>query len=215
MMGHACSYSLSLWRYTDFSKTEGQAGADWREAETIRRAQRGDAEAFERIYQLHSRKIYALCLRIVRNPMDAEDLTQEAFLRVFRKLQTFRGDSAFPTWLYRLAVNVVLMQVRKKNVPQVSLEKPMEQNAEGERPSREIGGADSHLTGCVDRVNLERAIERLPESHKMVFVLHDVQGYKHREIAKIMECSVGTSKGQLHRARTQLREYIRGRCASV
>lgn len=85
------------------------------EADAIRQAQRGDAAAFERLYRLHSRRVYSLCLRMVSNPAEAEDLTQEAFLQLFRKIQTFRGESAFSTWLHRLAVNVVLMRLRKKS----------------------------------------------------------------------------------------------------
>ena len=158
---------------------------------------------------MHSRRIYALCLHLVRNQAEAEDLTQEAFLLVFRKIQTFRGESAFPTWLYRLALNVVLMRLRKRSLPGVSLEETAKPNPEGGKPGKEIGGSDSHLTGLLDRLNLERAVEQLSPAHKIVFVLHDIQGYNHREIARIMDCSVGTSKGQLHRARRRLRDLLR------
>jgi RNA polymerase sigma-70 factor (ECF subfamily) len=177
-------------------------------AEIIRRAQRGDAAAFERIYQLYGRRIYALCLRIARNPTEAEDLTQEAFLRAFRKIQTFRGESAFSTWLYRLALNVVLMKLRKKQVPEASLEEMRKRNAESTGQSKEVGGPDLHLAGLMDRLNLERAVEQLPSAFKTVFVLHDIQGYKHHEIAEMMDLSIGTSKGRLHRARTRLRELL-------
>ena len=177
-------------------------------AEIIRRAQRGDAAAFERIYQLHGRRIYALCLRIARNPTEAEDLTQEAFLRAFRKIQTFRGESAFSTWLYRLALNVVLMKLRKKQLPEASLEEMRKRNAESTGQSKEVGGLDLHLAGLMDRFNLERAVEQLPSAFKTVFVLHDIQGYKHHEIAEMMDLSIGTSKGRLHRARTRLRELL-------
>lgn len=209
MMPHDCSHMSTPGGPTDVSECEEPRRVELPEAETIRQAQDGDAAAFERIYRLHSQRIYALCLRIVRNPTEAEDLTQEAFLLVFRKIQTFRGESAFPTWLYRLALNVVLMQLRKKNLPEASLEETAKPNEEGGKPGKEICGSDSLLTGLIDRLNLERAVERLPAAHQIVFVLHDVQGYKHREIAKIMDCSVGTSKGQLHRARTRLRDLLR------
>jgi RNA polymerase sigma-70 factor (ECF subfamily) len=178
------------------------------EPEAIRLAQQGDAAAFERIYWLHSRRVYALCLRMVGNTTDAEDLTQEAFLQLFRKIQTFRGESAFSTWLHRLAVNVVLMRLRKKTLPETSLEETTEPDEEGGGPRREVGGPDLLLTGSIDRVNLDRAINQLPPGYKAVFVLHDIQGYEHNEIAEIMSCSIGNSKSQLHKARMRLRELL-------
>ena len=178
------------------------------EAEAIRSAQKGDAAAFEFLYQLHSRRVYALCLRMVSNPPDAEDLAQEAFLQLFRKIGTFRGESAFSTWLHRMTVNVVLMRLRKKSLPAISLEETTEPDEETGGPRKDVGAADLRLSGAVDRVNLERSIERLPPGYKTVFVLHDVQGYEHNEIAEMMGCSVGNSKSQLHKARTRLRELL-------
>lgn len=180
----------------------------WTEAEAIRRAQAGESEAFEFLYQLHSRRVYALCLRMVGNPADAEDLAQEAFLQLFRKIGTFRGESAFSTWLHRMTVNVVLMRLRKKSLPTDSLEETLEPDAESSGPKRDVGAPDLRLSGAVDRVNLERSIEKLPPGYRTVFVLHDVQGYEHNEIADIMRCSVGNSKSQLHKARTRLRELL-------
>lgn len=180
----------------------------WTEAEAIRRAQGGDAAAFEFLYQLHSRRVYALCLRMVGNPADAEDLMQEAFLQLFRKIATFRGESAFSTWLHRMTVNVVLMRLRKKSLPTDSLEETLEPEAENSGPKRDVGAPDLRLSGAIDRVNLERSIEQLPPGYRTVFVLHDVQGYEHNEIADIMGCSVGNSKSQLHKARTRLRELL-------
>jgi RNA polymerase sigma-70 factor (ECF subfamily) len=145
---------------------------------------------------------------MVGNLAEAEDLTQEAFLKVFRKIQTFRGESAFSTWLHRLAVNVVLMHLRKKKLPAGPLEEMTRRDEENTGPSKEVGGPDLSLTGLFDRVNLERAVEQLPSTHKIVFVLHDIQGYKHHEIAEMMDSSVGTSKGRLHRAHTRLRELL-------
>jgi RNA polymerase sigma-70 factor (ECF subfamily) len=178
------------------------------EAEAIRLAQQGDAVAFERLYQLHSRRVYALCLRMVGNTAEAEDLAQEAFLQLFRKIHTFRGESAFSTWLHRLAVNVVLMKLRKKTVAEASLEETTEPDEETGGPRRDIGGPDVLLSGSIDRVNLQRAIDQLPPGYKTVFVLHDVQGYEHNEIAEIMGCSIGNSKSQLHKARMRLRELL-------
>ena len=180
----------------------------WTEAEAIRRAQAGDSTAFEFLYQLHSRRVYALCLRMVGNPADAEDLMQEAFLQLFRKIGTFRGESAFSTWLHRMTVNVVLMRLRKKSLPTDSLEETLEPDAESSGPKRDVGAPDLRLSGAVDRVNLERSIEKLPPGYRTVFVLHDVQGYEHNEMAGIMGCSVGNSKSQLHKARTRLRELL-------
>lgn len=207
-MGYECSCALTPWEHLVVPKCEESRRTASLEEETIRRAQQGDATAFERIYKLHSRRIYALCLRIVRNPAEAEDLTQEAFLRVFRKIQTFRGESAFPTWLHRLALNVVLMQLRKKNLPAVSVGEGARSNEESDKPNKHMGRPHSPQAGLIDRLSLQRAVEQLSTVHKIVFVLHDIQGYKHSEIARMMYCSVGTSKGQLHRARTRLRNLL-------
>jgi len=178
------------------------------EAEAIRRAQQGDAAAFERIYQLHNRRVYSLCLRMVGNTAEAEDLTQEAFLQLFRKISTFRGESAFSTWLHRLAVNVVLMRLRKKTGSESSLEEVTEPDEESGGPRKDFGAPDLKLSGSIDRVNLRRAVEQLPAGYKAIFVLHDVQGYEHNEIADILGCSIGNSKSQLHKARMRLRELL-------
>jgi len=178
------------------------------EADAIRLAQAGDAAAFEFLYQLHSRRVYALCLRMVNNPADAEDLTQEAFLQLFRKISSFRGESAFSTWLHRMTVNVVLMRLRKKSLPVASLDETTEPDEDTGGPRKDIGAPDLRLSGAVDRVNLERCVEKLPPGYRTVFMLHDVQGYEHNEIADIMGCSVGNSKSQLHKARTRLRELL-------
>ncbi len=178
------------------------------EAEAIERAKRGDAECFEVLYTLHKRRVYSLCLRMTGNTAEAEDLTQEAFLQLYRKIATFRGESAFSTWLHRLAVNVVLMHLRKKGLPAVSLEETLEPQQE-DGPRKEFGTRDPVLAGSIDRVNLERAIESLPPGYRVVFVLHDVEGYEHNEIAEMMGCSIGNSKSQLHKARMKLRELLR------
>lgn len=178
------------------------------EAEAIRLAQQGDAGAFEHIYRLHSRRVYAVCLRMVGNTAEAEDLTQDAFMQLYRKIGTFRGESAFSTWLHRLAVNVVLMKLRKKTLVATSLEESSDPEDESSGPRREIGAPDLLLTGSIDRVHLERAIEQLPPGYRQVFVLHDVQGFEHNEIAGLMGCSIGNSKSQLHKARMRLRELL-------
>ncbi len=141
------------------------------------------------------------------NTAEAEDLSQEAFMQLFRKVSTFRGESAFSTWLHRLAVNVVLMHLRKKGLQQVSLD---EMDTSQEEPvKRDYGEKDRRLLGTVDRLSLESAIRELPPGYRAVFVLHDIEGYEHNEIAQIMDCSVGNSKSQLHKARMKLREWLR------
>jgi RNA polymerase sigma-70 factor, ECF subfamily len=186
----------------------GKVQAPSLDADDLQLAQRGDAVAFERIYRLHSRRVYSLCLRMTGNRTEAEDLTQEAFLQLFRKIHTFRGDSRFSTWLHRLTVNIVLMRFRKKNIPNTSLEEMSERDEESGRRVREIGGPDLRLSGLIDRTKLQRAIDQLPPGYKEMFVLHDIQGYDHTEIAEILGCSVGNSKSQLHKARMRLRKLL-------
>lgn len=179
------------------------------EAAAIALAQQGDSAAFERLYQLHSRRVYSLCLRMVANPVEAEDLTQDAFLQVFRKIGTFRGESGFSTWLHRLTVNIVLMRFRKAKRAEISLDEARETSDENIRPPIDPGEEDLRLHGLIDRVNLSRAVEQLPVGYKQMFILHDVQGYEHHEIALILGCSVGNSKSQLHKARSRLRQLLR------
>jgi RNA polymerase sigma-70 factor (ECF subfamily) len=177
------------------------------EAEAIERAKQGDEAAFEALYNLHKRRVYSLCLRMVSNPAQAEDLAQEAFLQLFRKIGTFRGESAFSTWLHRMTVNVVLMNLRRKGLPLVSLEETLETDEEA--PRKELGAPDLKLSGSIDRLQLQRAIDKLPPGYKKVFVLHDVEGFEHNEIAEMVGCSIGNSKSQLHKARLKLREYLK------
>ena len=184
--------------------------AELSEAEAIRLAQHGDERGFERIYRLHSQRVYALCLRMVRgNAAEAEDLTQESFLQVFRKIGTFRGESAFSTWLHRLSFNIVLMRLRRRSFPVLSLDEMVGPGENSTPQPRDIGGQDLRLSGTVDRMDLERALEQLPPGYRAVFILHDVQGYQHREIAAIRGCSLGNSKSQLHKARARLRRLLR------
>ena len=178
------------------------------EAEILARAQAGDHQAFAHLYSLHKRRIYSLCLRMVGNVAEAEDLTQEAFLQLHRKIGTFRGDSAFSTWLHRLSINVVLMHLRKKGLPQMSLDEAMEPSCD-EGPGRSFGAPDLSLTGSIDRLVLERAVAALPAGYRLIFVLHDVEGFEHNEIAAMLDCSVGNSKSQLHKARLKLRDALR------
>ncbi len=178
------------------------------DADVLARAQAGDHQAFAQLYSLNKRRIYSLCLRMVSNVAEAEDLTQEAFLQLHRKIATFRGDSAFSTWLHRLAINVVLMHLRKKGLPLMSLDEAMEPSYD-DGPGRSFGAPDLSLAGSIDRLALERAVGDLPAGYRLVFVLHDIEGYEHNEIASMLDCSIGNSKSQLHKARLKLRDALR------
>jgi RNA polymerase sigma-70 factor (ECF subfamily) len=178
------------------------------ENEAVRLAQEGDARGFERLYRLHSGRVYGLCLKMVKDPVEAEDLTQDAFLQTFRRIQTFRGDSLFSTWLHRLTVNIVLMSFRRKKHPQISLDETFESNEEARKSNVEFSVRDLNLSGVIDRINLESAISQLPIGYKKMFVLHDIQGYEHHEISRILGCTAGNSKSQLHKARARLRQLL-------
>jgi len=175
-------------------------------SDPLRRAQQGDADAFASLFHAHKARIYSVCLRMTNNTAEAEDLTQDAFMQVFRKLSTFRGDSALSTWLYRIAVNTVLMRFRKKALRQISIDEPCRQ--ENKPVRREYGSTDDRLVGSVDRIALARAIQELPDGYRTIFLLHEVEGYEHQEIAEMLNCSVGNSKSQLHKARLRIRELL-------
>lgn len=172
--------------------------------ELAQQAAKGDSTAFEEIYRRHNSRVYSLCLRMTQNVAEAEDLAQEAFIQLFRKIGSFRGDSAFTTWLHRLTVNQVLMHFRKRSV---KLERTTE---EGETPVQVVKGTENpRAMPVVDRIALDRAIGQLPRGYRTVFVLHDVEGHEHEEIARMLGCAVGTSKSQLHKARMKLRGLLR------
>jgi RNA polymerase sigma-70 factor (ECF subfamily) len=178
------------------------------EGEALKLARQGDSAAFERLYRLHSHRVYSLCLRMVRNPSLAEDLTQETFLAVFRGLRDFHGHSTFSTWLYRVARNTVLMCFRKRRLNEVSLDEVAEARKEDGRSPVEPGTPDQRVEGLPDRLLLQAAVGRLSEGFRSALVLHDVHGYEHREIASILGWATGTSKSQLHKARLRVRESI-------
>ena len=177
-----------------------------RESDTIlvQRALEGDGDAFATLFQLHKGRVYAVCLRMTNNTADADDLTQEAFIQAFRKLSTFRGESALSTWLHRVAVNTALMHFRRHSLPHTSLDQP----ADTECGKREIGQPDHRLNDSLDRIALSRALEALPAGYRTIFELHEIGGYGHREIAKLLRCSVGNSKSQLHKAKQRIRECL-------
>lgn len=164
----------------------------------------GDMRAFEQLYERHNRRVYSLCLRLTQNVAEAEDLAQEAFIQLFRKIGSFRGESAFTTWLHRLTVNQVLMHFRKRSV---KLERTTK---EGETPMQIVRGTENpNRMPVIDRISLDSALKQLPPGYRSVFMLHDVEGHEHDEIAKILGVAVGTSKSQLHKARMKLRRLLK------
>jgi RNA polymerase sigma-70 factor, ECF subfamily len=177
------------------------------ERSLVQRAQRGDEEAFATLFQLHKKRVYSVCLQMTKDGADAEDLTQEAFMQVFRSINSFRGDSAFSTWLYRVAVNTVLMKLRRRKSPPVlSLDEPV--SSDSPSLKREVGKKDMSLCGAIDRIALRRAIEELPGGCRQIFDLHEVEGYQHHEIAELLQCSIGNSKSQLHKAKRKMRDLL-------
>jgi RNA polymerase sigma-70 factor, ECF subfamily len=176
------------------------------ERSLVQRAQRGDEQAFATLFQLHKKRVYSVCLMMTKDTAEAEDLTQETFLQVFRSVGSFRCDSAFSTWLHRVAVNTVLMKLRRRKSPAVSLDEPVSPESPSLR--REIGTADPRLSGTIDRIALHRAMQELPEGCRKIFGLHEVEGYQHHEIAEMLDCSVGNSKSQLHKAKMKMRDLL-------
>jgi RNA polymerase sigma-70 factor (ECF subfamily) len=179
------------------------------EAEAIKQAQEGDAAAFEFLYKAHCRRVYSLCLRMIKNPAEAEDLTQQAFLQLFRKIGTFRGESGFSTWLHRVTINVVLMHLRRKKPTEILAEDFEGHSSNGEGP-REHVSSDTSMLSAIERLNLMRAIRKLPAGYKKLFLMYDVIGYEHSEIAALVGCSTGCSKSQVHKARKRLRRLLLG-----
>jgi len=169
----------------------------------IERCRKGDLAAFEEIYRAHSPRLYSLALRMMGNPADAEDMLQEIFLSAHRKLEGFRGDAALGTWLYRLATNQCLDYLRSRAAKTSQVTGTLDD---------EIGLADAGSRGIADRtvasIDLERALALLPEGARAAFVLHDVQGLEHREVAEVLGVAEGTSKSQVHKARLKLRALL-------
>jgi RNA polymerase sigma-70 factor, ECF subfamily len=176
-------------------------------ASAVARAQTGDHQAFAELYSLHKNRVYKQCLRMVRNIPLAEDLTQECFLQLYRKIATFQGNSAFTTWLHRLTFNVVLMHLRKKGLGVISLECAMTELSAGHF-ARSFGAIDLNLAGSLDRLAMERALSTLPRGYRTIYLLHEVEGFEHHEIASRLNCSIGNSKSQLHKARRCLRSAL-------
>ncbi|PYS87844.1 MAG: RNA polymerase subunit sigma-24 [Acidobacteria bacterium] len=196
--------TFPLWQSAGRVSNETQTTAPASDHALAQLAAGGDKSAFEELYERHQRRVYSLCLRMTGNVAEAEDLAQEAFIQLYRKIGSFRGESAFTTWLHRLTVNQVLMHFRKKGVR-------MEQTTDdGDVPVQVVKGTENpNQMPVIDRIALERAIDKLPPGYRAVFVLHDVEGHEHEEIARLLGCSVGTSKSQLHKARMKLRTLLK------
>jgi RNA polymerase sigma-70 factor (ECF subfamily) len=192
---------------TNVIPSEKENSRDDSELSLVQRAQQGDEQAFATLFQLHKKRVYSVCLLMTKDVAEAEDLTQEAFLQVFRSVSTFRGDAAFSTWLYRVAVNTVLMKLRRRKAPPLlSFDEPV--SAESPSLRRDFGKSDPRLSGAIDRIALRRAIQELPEGCRKIFALHEVEGYQHHEIAQLLHCSIGNSKSQLHKAKLKMRDLL-------
>jgi RNA polymerase sigma-70 factor, ECF subfamily len=192
---------------TNVIPVEKTTKRDGTERTLVQRAQEGDEEAFAALFQSHKRRVFSVCLLMAKDVAEAEDITQEAFLQVFCKLRTFRGESAFSTWLHRVAVNTALMKLRRrKSPPMLSLDEPVSPDSPSLR--RDYGKSDPNLSGAIDRISLHRAIRELPAGCRKIFGLHAVHGYQHHEIAQLLNCSVGNSKSQLHKAKLKMRELL-------
>ena len=176
----------------------------------VARAQAGDHQAFTELHSLYKCRVYKICLRMVHNVALAQDLSQDSFLQLHRKIGTFQGNSAFSTWLHRLTVNVVLMHLRRKGLPLVPLEY-VAPDAHEEHYGERFGTIDRYLAGAIDRAAIDRAANILPAGYRTIFYLHDVKGFEHHEIASRLRCSIGNSKSQLHKARRNLRDALMAR----
>jgi RNA polymerase sigma-70 factor (ECF subfamily) len=167
-----------------------------------------ERQDFGHIYRLYSRRVFSLCLRMTGNVDDAEDLTQQAFFQVYQKLDTFRGESSFYAWLHRLAVNEVLMRLRKRRLlKEDSLEELMDPDSRSSAwPATEARLSGASSLRAIERVDTERALNQLPPGFRTILILHDIEGYEHLEISALLGCSINTSKSQLHRARRRMRK---------
>jgi len=175
------------------------------EAEAIRLALQGNHTAFERLYRLHRRRVFALCVRMLENSAEAEDLTQETFLTVFRRIHAFRGETSFSTWLHLVTVTVVLLHIHNKIVAETSRKETTDRTEKTQAGGVELCDADLYLNSTNDRLGLQRAVDQVPPGFKPRFVLYGEEGYAHKEIADRRGRSTGTSKSQPRKSR-RLRE---------
>ena len=183
-----------------FPSKGSNEGAD---LDLVARCQAGEAAAFETLYRQHAARIYTLACRMGGSPEDGEDLLQEIFLQAHRKLGSFKGDSSIGTWLYRLALNHCLDYVRSRQAKMSRITDTLDAESSAEPTAR-------RETPIV-KLDLERAIERLPEGCREAFVLHDVEGFGHKEVGELLGIAEGTSKSQVFKARMKLRGFLRGK----
>lgn len=204
-MGHMLSgEALSVWPDSSKQAKRAKQQADCSDHELTQKVAQGDMKALEEVYLRYHRRIYSLCLRMTQNVTEAEDLTQEIFILLMRKIGSFRGESTFSTWLYRLTTNQVLMHFRKVRARR---EQPTE---DGLLPVQKLNKLEfNDQFHLLDHMALNRAIGQLAPGYRLVFILYDVMGHEHEEISRILGCSVGTSKSQLHKARMKLRKLLR------
>lgn len=202
-MGGAASLQLLQGEAFVPAPEDGSAAARAADVALARRVAGGDEAAFEEVYRIHHRRVYGLCLRMTQNVAEAEDITQEVFILLHRKAGSFRGESQFNTWLYRLTVNQVLMRFRKSKARREDALDGVEA-----RPGETFGAGRPNASQLADRIALDSALAQLPPGYRAAFILHDVEGYEHEEVAQILGCAVGTSKSQLHKARVKLRKIL-------
>src|SRR6185369_7896441 len=174
----------------------------------IQLAMQGDSESFECLYRKYSRRVFAICKRMINDESIAEDLVQETFLCAFRRLNTFRGDSLFSTWLHRIAVNAALMHIRRTKIDPCAKSVEIQPADEDDFQRDFFTVRDHRLMNTADRIRLERAVGKLPPGYRIMFILHDIEGYEHSEIASLIGCSAGNTKSQLHKARKRLRQIL-------
>jgi RNA polymerase sigma-70 factor (ECF subfamily) len=186
--------------------TSNKTEASRSDRDLAARCRRGEMAAFEEAYRRHSGRLYSLACRMTGSAADAEDLLQDVFLQAFQKMDSYRGEAALGTWLYRLAVNACLDHLRSRLARQQKATDFID-DVEGFEP---VAHPSWRPDRALDRLDLESAISRLPPSYRAAFVLHDIEGHQHREIAEMLGIADGTSKSLLHKARLRLRTFLRG-----
>ncbi|MDT5158654.1 MAG: polymerase sigma-70 factor, subfamily [Acidobacteriota bacterium] len=201
MTGESTLHARTLTGAASAIKNERVHSSDFCLAQ---KASKGDMEAFEEIYRRHQRLVYGLCLRMTQNVAEAEDIVQEVFITLFHKVGGFRGESAFTTWLHRLTINQVLMHFRKRKS-----RKEEQAEDDAEQVDACYPSVGTRAVPLIDRIALDAALAKLPPGYRAAFVLYDIEGYEHEEVARILGCAVGTSKSQLHKARVKLRKILK------
>jgi RNA polymerase sigma-70 factor (ECF subfamily) len=197
---------ISVRRELERKESVAMLGSEMPEAEAIEKARNGDVRGYESLYHLHRSRVYSLCLRLTGNTSDAEDLAQEVFLQVYRKISTFRGDAKFGSWLYRVAMNLVLMHFRRRRPREISLNAP--RTLDPDQMQSQLRDQSWTSSFLVERVALGRALGSLSKARRSVVLLHDVNGFTHGEVGQRLGLAAGTSKSQLHKAHIELRDML-------